>query len=826
MNAALMEFSQIPMSPALAATLTRASEAAATFQYAEVTLEHLLLSLCDDPDAAAVLDASRVAIGRLKSDVLGFISETRPPYPPPSQGLAVSADVSRILEAASAAARGGRRRDISGAIVLAAIVGDARSIAAQMLQAQGLTFDEAIRALQRALVTPQMREPQIIVPPAEDVLARARERVQSRAAPGLRQMLSDLPRSPGPPPPLPHPPLIAERRDVVADAYAPDPLPASPDDTPSPMDASRSEPTLRSPEWDGSRLESPQSEIAEVSGDPIGHDSVSAKVDDGGEEPDDADGGHAGERIDAKRDDELPTDDGVSGAAAIAGQDDAISDAANSAADVAGEALLSHPAEPSADVIADRVGEVPMMGDRPSYGEETEFIPRQPSPMLTTPRSAEPQWQMPPASERPRVGATIDPGTSGYHATPIPPAQQPAEDRPAWVDLGPSGEAGSSFPDMQVRAPFEIARPVPVQPPPIPPRPVEQPPLSSRQGDPSLGDFLKRHAARPVDRQADRNAMPSFSGGPALPSFGDQQSAFPQPDRPPGAFEQGGRFPPLSEDDLLGAPLQPGDYAPPSRDRQSATTPTLGQRLDATYTSRSRNGSSMSAPPQMQSPFEPPIGSMDSRLSAPPVDRAPAVDRPSPSLGRGVPAVADRPQQPSVQAGELVENIPRAMRVGISERIEIRIGKTAITTIAQGLEGQGGVWQHGIKITQSMSVRLRAPDGGFFIETVSPETQWIEQRLGLIDDDFASWRFVVTPQERGRAQLQIVVAARTVGGDGIAAETALPDQIIDVRVRTNVRRALSRSLGWAIAAAAGGALARFGEGGFELAHAVVGRIWN
>ena len=51
--------------------------------------------------------------------------------------LGVSQDVRRILEAAAAAARGSRRRDINGAIVLAAIVGDARSMAAQILQPTG-----------------------------------------------------------------------------------------------------------------------------------------------------------------------------------------------------------------------------------------------------------------------------------------------------------------------------------------------------------------------------------------------------------------------------------------------------------------------------------------------------------------------------------------------------------------------------------------------------------------------------------------------------------------------------------------------------------------
>ena len=76
---------------------------------------------------------------------------------------------------------------------LAAIVGDGRSTAAQILQVCGLTFDEAIRALQSALAHPR----DVPAPlPAEDVLARARERVQSRAAPSLRDIMRDLPMAP------------------------------------------------------------------------------------------------------------------------------------------------------------------------------------------------------------------------------------------------------------------------------------------------------------------------------------------------------------------------------------------------------------------------------------------------------------------------------------------------------------------------------------------------------------------------------------------------------------------------------------------------------
>jgi hypothetical protein len=165
------------------------------------------------------------------------------------------------------------------------------------------------------------------------------------------------------------------------------------------------------------------------------------------------------------------------------------------------------------------------------------------------------------------------------------------------------------------------------------------------------------------------------------------------------------------------------------------------------------------------------------------------------------------------EIGQLAENIPRRMRVGVTERVEVRLAKAAARAVAEGLEGSGQVWVHQVTVAKAMSVRLRAPEGGIFIETASPETQWIENNLGFDSDDFASWRFLVTPQSRGWTRLQIIVSARTIGADGMAAETALPDQIVEVKVKANYKRVFMRGAGWMLAAIIGGALAKFGEGG-------------
>ena len=582
MNLAVTDFDSVSMSPGLAATLARASDAAAAMGAGEVALEHLLQALCDDPDALAVLDASRVDINRLKPEIGAYLARGAAPPSPPGD-LTVSQELRRILEAAAAAARGGKRRDINGAIVLAAIVGDGRSIAAQMLQAYGLTFDEAIRALQSALNQPAPRDFPAYPAAADDVLARARERVQSRATPTLRDIMKDQPR-PAPPPPMPFSTTEVPSVKPYENKTEPAPIP----------DALK--PTLSAPS------------------------------------------------------------------------------------------------------IADRPPSGEVGGQIPApVATDTGPLPSAPAPIAPSPAHA----------PEPLGGGYV------YPASAPPPMQSPrAETAKA---TRPSPVAGSLTEYVQNRAPSTV------MPPPIPP------------------------------------PMPGAAG------------------RPAGA---------------------------------SLPWPPVG--MPAPYTGQQQ--------PQFGAPG-PRIGAPAAYGPQPSVSTAPApAQKPQP------PAAAKRGAVNKAETGQMAENIPRSMRVGKTERVEIRVAKAAAKAIIHGLEGGGVVWKHEITVTQAMSVRLRAPEGGFFIETASPETQWVESQPGFASDDFANWRFLVTPQSRGWARLQIIVSARTVGADGMTAETAMPDQIVEVKVRTNFKRTLARWTGWITAAVAGGALAKFGETGIALVNDYVQQI--
>ncbi len=74
------------MSQHLAATLARAATYADAQQHPEVTLEHLLLALAEDADAAGVLRSSNVDLARLAAEVsthIGQIEARRDANGPP-----------------------------------------------------------------------------------------------------------------------------------------------------------------------------------------------------------------------------------------------------------------------------------------------------------------------------------------------------------------------------------------------------------------------------------------------------------------------------------------------------------------------------------------------------------------------------------------------------------------------------------------------------------------------------------------------------------------------------------------------------------------------
>lgn len=119
------------------------------------------------------------------------------------------------------------------------------------------------------------------------------------------------------------------------------------------------------------------------------------------------------------------------------------------------------------------------------------------------------------------------------------------------------------------------------------------------------------------------------------------------------------------------------------------------------------------------------------------------------------------------------------------------------------LEGGGPDARVETAAARAISVRLRPQKNAFLVDAQSPETQWDFVRPGgMLAGEVAVWRFVVTPRRPGRGEITLQVVGRVVGADGIHMETALPDQVIEVRASRDIVGTIRRAGAFVLVAAA------------------------
>jgi hypothetical protein len=346
-----------------------------------------------------------------------------------------------------------------------------------------------------------------------------------------------------------------------------------------------------------------------------------------------------------------------------------------------------------------------------------------------------------------------------------------------------------------VRPPEKPAAPV-IEPAPPSAAPAAPPPAEAAPPAPHAAP----HAAVPPAAEPPpqtRSPRPAWTPEPELPPA-------PTPTmRPPQSLA--GRLPP----GFPGAPINPED-GPARPPLPQAHAPQPQPQRHPLVVAAARAAAARPAqvpwpdPAERRPPARPgmPNGSFTG-MPFPGGEAAPPHAAPSP---RGAPA--QRPAGHS-ERGPLVENVPRRMRVGVSAAAEVRIARERIDGLILALNGRGSAHRPDVFLARALTVRLRAPGGGFFIEAATPETQWVETGASLMHDDFAIWRWTLTPQRRGRGRLTLLVSARTVGHDGLAAETAPPDRAIEVKVGSNLSKTAVRWSAWLLAALVGVAAGRY-----------------
>jgi ATP-dependent Clp protease ATP-binding subunit ClpA len=142
--------------PAFSQSLEKALHQALTFanerHHEYATLEHLLLALIDDSDAAAVMKACNVDLDELKKTVVGYVDkELDNLITGYDEDSKPTAGFQRVIQRAVIHVQSSGREEVSGANVLVAIFAERESHAAYFLQEQQMTRYDAVNYISHGI---------------------------------------------------------------------------------------------------------------------------------------------------------------------------------------------------------------------------------------------------------------------------------------------------------------------------------------------------------------------------------------------------------------------------------------------------------------------------------------------------------------------------------------------------------------------------------------------------------------------------------------------------------------------------------------------------
>jgi ribosomal protein S18 acetylase RimI-like enzyme len=126
-------------------SLQRALALANERHHEYVTLEHLLVALVDDQDAAAVMRACNVDIDKLRPNLVTYVeTDLENLVTDDSEDSKPTAGFQRVIQRAVIHVQSSGRDEVTGANVLVAIFAERESPAAYFLQEQGMTRSDAV----------------------------------------------------------------------------------------------------------------------------------------------------------------------------------------------------------------------------------------------------------------------------------------------------------------------------------------------------------------------------------------------------------------------------------------------------------------------------------------------------------------------------------------------------------------------------------------------------------------------------------------------------------------------------------------------------------
>jgi ATP-dependent Clp protease ATP-binding subunit ClpA len=139
-------------SRSLEQSLSRALALANQQHHEYVALEHLLLALVDDQDAAAVMRACNVDIDKLRCNLVTYLeSELEDLVTDGSEDSRPTAGFQGLIQRAVTHVQSSGRVEVTGANVLVAIFAERESHATFLLQEQEMTRDDAVNYIDHGI---------------------------------------------------------------------------------------------------------------------------------------------------------------------------------------------------------------------------------------------------------------------------------------------------------------------------------------------------------------------------------------------------------------------------------------------------------------------------------------------------------------------------------------------------------------------------------------------------------------------------------------------------------------------------------------------------
>src|ERR1700710_1059598 len=133
-------------------TLHRALSLASERRHEYATLEHLLLGLAEDTDAATVLKACGVDLDKLRNDLTEFLDKDLAGLATDRQGdPKPTAGFQRVVQRAAIHVQSSGRDEVTGANVLVALFSERESHAVYFLQLQDMTRLDAVNFISHGI---------------------------------------------------------------------------------------------------------------------------------------------------------------------------------------------------------------------------------------------------------------------------------------------------------------------------------------------------------------------------------------------------------------------------------------------------------------------------------------------------------------------------------------------------------------------------------------------------------------------------------------------------------------------------------------------------